>query len=242
MKFYSTISSSYDYIFPYNPMHLSFVQKHCSVLKGSRILDIGCSTGALALKLAEQGVQVEAIDTDADMIALANDKKREEHKKLSFNVMDMLSIEEKFETKAFDSILCFGNTLVHLSNTDQVASFFKQVFEILDANGTFCFQILNYSHILKTKMANLPLINNDHVRFDRAYSYNNLPYIDFETKLKIKKTGEIIENSIPFLALELNDIILYLKEAGFKQISSFSNFKSDDYKQDTFSLVVKAKK
>jgi 2-polyprenyl-3-methyl-5-hydroxy-6-metoxy-1,4-benzoquinol methylase len=242
MKFYSSISQLYDYIFPYNPAHLAFIAKLHSSLRGLKVLDVGCSTGSLAMKLAEKGAIVDAIDFDKEMIEQAKAKAASCSFDVKFEAMDMLCIEKNYKPESFDSMVCFGNTLVHLSNHNEIESFFKQVYSLLKPNGRFSFQILNYSHIINKKLAQLPLIDNEHIRFERYYEYDNLPYINFDTKLTVKANSEIINNSIKLLAIQLDDLLALLKKSGFQNIEYFSNFKSEVYKSDSLSLVVNAKK
>jgi magnesium-protoporphyrin O-methyltransferase len=45
-----------------------------SDLRGQRVLDAGCGTGALAVEAARRGAQVTAIDLSATLIALARDR------------------------------------------------------------------------------------------------------------------------------------------------------------------------
>lgn len=243
MKFYSSISPFYDYIFPYNPLHLSFIEKVISDTKNDiNILDVGCSTGSLAIEMAKKAWHVSAIDFDKDMIQLAKAKKNKDLTYPKFKSMNMLKIEESFEKAYFNQIICFGNTLVHLNNLEEIESFLNQVYKLLTDNGYFSFQILNYSHILRTKVPSLPLIENQHIRFERYYHYNNTQSVNFKTKLTIKENQQEISNSIILYALELEDIIRLLKHIGFKEIHYYSNFKADPYLKDAFSLVVNAQK
>ena len=69
--FYSSIAKYYNQIFPLNEKQLEFVQSSLAALDGKKILDIGCSTGQLAKKLAGLGSQVTGLDLNEKMIALA---------------------------------------------------------------------------------------------------------------------------------------------------------------------------
>ena len=242
MDFYTSISSSYDHIFSYNPLHLTFIENLNTSLKDISILDVGCSTGSLAMKLAEQNALVYAIDTDAEMVRCANSKKKDNQAYPVFKIMDMLKLESNFHKSSFHHILCFGNTLVHLSDLREIEFFFGQVFNLLTYNGQFSFQILNYSHILKHKVPSLPLIDNDKIRFERKYHYEQDKQLRFETYLKVKQHNTETKNSIILFALELGEAIQLLEKVGFKDISYYSNFKAEPYAEDSYSLVMNAKK
>lgn len=75
-----------------------------TVLKGSRVIDLGCGNGTLTKKLVEQGYDVIGIDASEDMITFA----QKEYPTLSFSQGDALSF--KLEEKA-DAI--FSNAVFH---------------------------------------------------------------------------------------------------------------------------------
>ena len=70
-KFYTTIANSYSEIFPYKPVQVEFIKKYVGDLDGKSILDIGCATGDLVKKLAEQGARVTGIDLSFDLLTQA---------------------------------------------------------------------------------------------------------------------------------------------------------------------------
>lgn len=69
------------------------------------VLDAGCGTGRIALELANRGWTVTAVDSDPDMIALAETKSTDVH----WNHGDLASIDLG---KQFDVILMAGNILL----------------------------------------------------------------------------------------------------------------------------------
>ncbi|WP_066506966.1 class I SAM-dependent methyltransferase [Abyssisolibacter fermentans] len=138
MSFYDDISKYYNYIFPLKNNKVDFVLD--GVNDAQRILDIGCSTGELAKSLSEQGNFVVGIDLDEAMIKIA---KGYENDNLKFHYLNMLRICDFFDTCYFDQIICFGNTLVHLNNDEEILVLFKAVRALLKKDGSFKFQIIN---------------------------------------------------------------------------------------------------
>lgn len=245
MEFYSSICAHYEYIFPYNPMHLSFIE---SLIEDDSadvdILDIGCSTGALAFKMAEKNWSVFAIDADKEMIDFAQHKKEQGQAYPVFKHMLMQNASEVFQTESFNHVVCFGNTLVHLDNLLEVDLFLEQVFNLLLPEGKLSLQILNYAHVLETKIPNLPLIDNNKVKFERFYHYDDSSYVNFETRLSLKSNlkSESIQNNILLFPITLDQLLASLNKIGFKDIQYYSNFKKDVYQTDSLSLVVTARK
>jgi magnesium-protoporphyrin O-methyltransferase len=59
-------------------------------MKGMRLLDAGCGTGALAIAAAERGAEVLAIDVSGGLIDIAR-KRAPDHLSIDWRVGDMRS-------------------------------------------------------------------------------------------------------------------------------------------------------
>jgi SAM-dependent methyltransferase len=70
----------------------------------ARVLDAGCGTGRVAIRLAELGYAVVGVDLDASMLALA----REEAPDLDWRVGDLAALDTG---QLFDVVLVAGNTI-----------------------------------------------------------------------------------------------------------------------------------
>jgi 2-polyprenyl-3-methyl-5-hydroxy-6-metoxy-1,4-benzoquinol methylase len=258
--FYSSISKYYSEIFPYQPMQLQFVKNRAGDLPGKQILDIGCATGELAFQLAGEGAKVTGIDLNEDLLAQARgcsgfrsaDSKKLEPEFLSadktsatpkFQVGNMLELETDFSEMQFDTVLCFGNTLVHLQSLELMRQMLKGVFTVLKPGGHFLMQILNYDYVLSEQVTGLPLIDTANIRFIRKYAIEkNNPLIRFQTELEIKKEQQTVSNETSLFALQSDDLLELLKYVGFKEIELFSNFKQEPFGGKHLPLVASALK
>lgn len=239
-EFYSSISKHYHEIFPYNPAQLKFVDRNCGGLAGKKILDIGCATGELAFQLAIAGAEVTGIDLNDDLLHQAKSEKQ--HPKLTFQKGDMIKLEEYFNTRQFDAVLCFGNTLVHLPSAGHVKTMLSGVRHVLKPGGLFLLQILNYDYILSEPVTELPVIETGTIKFIRKYRMepgNQL--IGFKTELHLKKEGKVISNKTPLLPLRSQELTDLLQEAGFENSSLYSNFKEEEFGGKHLPLVMTAK-
>lgn len=243
-EFYASISEYYDYIFPFNTAQANFVKELIKEKQVSSILDVGCGTGNLALELAKNNNPVFAIDSDAGMISTAIDKKRgmglDQYPQ--FRELDMESLAAFFSEGQFDLALCFGNTLPHLLSYDNIEHFFKVLSFVLKKDGHLAIQILNYDYILDNQIEELPVIDNDYVRFERFYNYpENSELIDFNTKLTVKETNEVIENSISLFPIQKLDLKFMLEDSGFEDIYFFGDFQKTPLQNDHYPLIVQCK-
>ena len=55
---------------PYD-LYVELISLAAGELNGKQILDVGCGTGLLSVKLARKGANVTAIDLSSDMLAVA---------------------------------------------------------------------------------------------------------------------------------------------------------------------------
>lgn len=242
MNFYQSIADHYHHIFPLNKIQVEFVNTSFQRTKDLKLLDIGCGIGELSFELSKYFNGVDAIDLDQSMIDRAKKDFLDKTDNLRFAKMNMLNIETSFGPEAFDAVICFGNTLVHLNGTDEIGDFFRQCKKVLKKDGKLLFQIINYDRIIEQRVKELPTIENEDILFIRKYNYDlGKNRIGFETRLQIKNGGQVIENSITLYPLLLKEIKQLLKNAGFHDLTFFGNFKKDDLTSDSIPLIVEAK-
>ncbi|SNR50882.1 hypothetical protein SAMN06265371_104129 [Lutibacter agarilyticus] len=146
----------------------------------------------------------------------------------------MLELDAFIDNNSVDGIICFGNTLVHLNSLDEIADFLQQSKATLKSNGKLLLQIVNYNKFVEKNIQQLPLIENDEIIFERNYSYRKSENkIDFNTRLTVKSTQQIIENSIKLLPVLKNELALLLNKAGFSNCNYYGNFNMELYSIDS---------
>ena len=73
---YTEFATVYDELMteiPYDA-YVELIVAATGGIEGKRILDIGCGTGLLSVKLAKQGAEVTGVDLSADMLAVAEER------------------------------------------------------------------------------------------------------------------------------------------------------------------------
>lgn len=218
-------------------MQKKFVANKLNSLLGKHILDIGCASGELGFQLATNGADVIGIDLNEDLLSQAKEKKV--HNKLTFQQGNMLELEQDFSAEKFDSVLCFGNTLVHLESEEQVMQMLKATQAVLKLGGQLLLQILNYDYIINDQVSELPLIDTERIQFIRKYKFvEGSKSIRFQTDLRIKAEEITVSNDTALLALRSSDLVQLLENAGFKNIQLYSNFKQDVFGGEHIPLVL----
>jgi demethylmenaquinone methyltransferase/2-methoxy-6-polyprenyl-1,4-benzoquinol methylase len=101
---------------------------------GARVLDIGCGTGALALRAAGRGARVKGIDVSAGMLEIAAQRAREAHLSSSVELEEkgvaLLDGEEAGSYDVVMSGLCFSEL-----SDDEITYTLAQIRRILRPGG-----------------------------------------------------------------------------------------------------------
>src|SRR5258708_2565688 len=134
--FYDVIAEYYDTIFPIGNEQRAFLDTIPS--HNAKILDVGCATGSITHYLAQKGAQLTGIDLDNKMVDIANLKSTPDSPHTpGFNVLDMRKAGDFFSPDTFHTILCLGNTLVHLSNIKAISDWLVAIIPLLKKGGSF---------------------------------------------------------------------------------------------------------
>lgn len=236
--FYTSIAPFYQHIFPFNPSQLEFL-KQVLPFNGAKVLDVGCGIGDLSFALTHFGFPTWAFDFDQQMIQIAQKSKGEEAFFPLIEQLDMRLIDEHFPASFFDTVVCFGNTLVHLLTEADIRKFIQAAYKVMVPEGKLAIQILNYQHILDHGINELPIIENETIRFERKYRFNTGDdLIDFDTKLIVKATGQEIPNTVKLLPIRQDKLLRLLQETGFQNFEFYGGFHSEPLNDNSLPLIV----
>ncbi len=107
-------------------------------VQAKTILDVACGTGELSVWLAEAEFQVTGVDLSEDMLAVADAKAVERGLHVQFFQANMTEMEG---FGAFDLITIFCDSLNYLQTEAEFVQTFQRVFDMLQPNGLFIFDV-----------------------------------------------------------------------------------------------------
>jgi ubiquinone/menaquinone biosynthesis C-methylase UbiE len=120
-------------------------------VKGLDVLDVGAGTGRHALRIAESGARVTAVDFSEEMLARARQKTGAD--KVRWLVHDVAGHEAlPFGANSFDRVLC-ALVLEHIP-VDELASFFGELGRVARGEGVIVVTAMHPAMFLKGVSAN----------------------------------------------------------------------------------------
>ena len=116
--------------------YIQFINEH--VKDYQTVLELGCGTGEIAIRLAHLGKQVCATDISKDMLEVAK------YKCIDFKVDVMLSRIDMCDfavDSQLDLILCLCDSLNYVIDLKNVKQVFENTYNALKKSGSFIFDI-----------------------------------------------------------------------------------------------------
>lgn len=242
MEFYTALGKYYDQVFPLGEAQLAFLTKYLD--KPGPVVDLACGTGTYARALGERGYAVAALDLDGEMVRQAKEKT----KGLPVTVFraDMREAASLLREKGpFAGAFCIGNSIVHLDSLEEIKALCRDVAGLLKPGGVFVVQTVNYDWVLAERVAQLPPIITEEVRFVRKYIYEKPgDPIEFRGELTYSagEGSKTLVNSVQLLPLLSGELQEALAGAGFKEISLYGNFQEAPHSIKTPATVALARK
>ena len=188
---YSSFAEVYDCIFPVSASALDLILGY--VNSKTRILELGCGTGALLKEL--KALRKVGLDIEPALIAKAQKKICFEPPEQSsfaqinaeldnaeFICAELMDFGPSQPAAAFDLIFSLGNVVSHLE-PQQFKNWLENIHRLLVPGGYWIFHIIHWDDILKfTDYSYPPLKRGDYI-FNRNYSDISAQSLNFKTRL-----------------------------------------------------------
>ncbi len=245
-RFYDKLSADYDSMTSFESRCIRekpFLSLFVSRYKVRTALDAGAGTGVHSILMAQQGVEVTAVDISRKML----EKVKEHAQRMHLHIK---TVKSGFQEMAdhirgtFDAVLCTGNSLPHITTRHELDKTFKGFFNLLNPEGVLFIQQLNYDRILATKEHVQSVKESGNATFVRYYEYHHDAILFNILKLTKGETG--VKHSLesvmlrPILKEELEEA---LRHAGFVDITFFGNITLEAFHpRSSKDIVVLARK
>lgn len=213
----------------------------CGIKEGI-LLDLGCGTGSVSVKMAEKGFDVIGVDSSIGMLNAAQQKMFESGK-------HMLLLNQKMQEidlyGTVDCAICVLDGINHLDSAEDVRKTFEKVSLFMNPGGAFAFDV-NTIHKHKNVLADNAFVfepdglfcvwQNNYNSSDNSVEIS-LDFFEEEDGVYYR-TGE----SFSERAYELDEIKKWLENSGFEVVGIFDDLTTDEVRADSEKAVFLARK
>lgn len=203
-------------------------------------LDLGCGTGSLSSIIGKHFNETYLVDLSPDMLTQAEDKFNElgiSHRSFAISMSDFT-----FD-RTFSLITSSIDALNYLLTDEELQSFFTHVYEHLEPEGVFIFDI-NSAYKLEEILGNNNFVYTEE---ELVYTWENYleddvveMYLNF-----FIKTGALyqrVEEVHYERVYPLEKILFHLENSGFKEIKLSDSYGQGEIKEETERITFTVRK
>lgn len=237
---YDKIMDNVDYTRWTNYMLSLFMHYRCEPHK---ILELACGTGTVMVELAEHGYEMWGLDRAKEMLEVAQRKANKANQEIKLFQGDMLNFA--FDGK-FDAVLCLYDSINYILKKDELAQVFENVYNILETNGLFIFDITTERNIVQHFHHQTFAENEEDFSYiwKNSYSYKNqicrtvITFFLREDGDFFRRHEELHLQKI----FEVDEIEDLLEKAGYKVLSAFDAFSTRKWNKNSDRINFTARK
>ncbi len=239
------IAPYYEALFPARPAQLDFLEESAVPGAPERFLDVACGTGQQMEALIDHGHETWGIDLDESMIARLKGRRPDLRERVVLGDMrNTDSLLRPIVPGPMGVVYCIGNSLVQLTDPDDIERALESFRSILDEAGTFVAQIVNFDRVLRGDWGMLPPIERTlpemgTCRLERTYALSPAPgCVRFSTRLDTPESTE--ERCHDLYALRREEFETLLRTAGFESIVWCGNYDDRPWDENSPATIVRA--
>lgn len=206
---------------------------------GNNWLDISCGTGSMAVRLAQRGKDMTAVDLSPHMVDIARIKAGEAKLSIEFDVGDMINYDPQ---KTYDVIINLHDGLNYLLKDSDIDSFLKNTYALLKPGGVLLFDVVTPLLCQTHFRGYREIFSDDDGGYERYTNYDpesRLAESVFTLKTNDEFTSEV-ESHIQ-KAYELEDVKTFCESSPFDwwQILDDESLESGDEASERYLVMLR---
>lgn len=204
---------------------LEYTERHISNDKS--ILELGSGTGILGLKLKKNGYDITGLDLSDEMLSLAYNRQLEED---VFFPLIQGNMKDLKDLPMYPGIICYSDALCYMENEKELLCVFKEVYDRLESNGKFLFDVHSVYQI-ENFLSTSFHAETDNIVFMWDSFKGEYPYsVEHELSFFVNTNDNVYERFEETHKERTYPIETYmnlLQEAGFDNIKVSADFTDD---------------
>jgi SAM-dependent methyltransferase len=253
---YDSLAEDYDRFTNWSNrlgFELPFLEKQIRQVSPStmpKVLDAACGTGMHAIALARSGFDCAGADLSPKMIKKAQANAQAAGVKVNFKVAGFGTLHQHFAEPPFDALLCLGNSLPHVTTTQELEQTLADFKTCLRPQGVLLLQNRNFDAVLASKDRWMPreAYRDDRHEwlFERFYDFEPDGLIRFNMVTLKRERGSDWQAKVTssMLSPQTEERMRNaLAQAGFSTIVSLGSLSGEAFSsQVSPNLVITARK
>ncbi|MCL5257050.1 MAG: class I SAM-dependent methyltransferase [Chloroflexi bacterium] len=247
---YDELGADYDLMIDWKARlknEMPFFRKLFAERRVRRVLDSACATGMHAITLAGEGYEATGADPSAEMVAKARANAAARNADVRFVQAGFGELADK-TGRAFDAILCLGNSLPHVLSDTELDRTLADMNEALADHGILIIQNRNYDKIWPEKIKYMPLntavAGGRELLFFRMLEFHQ-ETMTFSIVTFEKSAGQwsYRVSSTTLRPMFRPQLAVALRKAGFSNLSFYGDYQFTPFQKDeTMDLIIVAAK
>lgn len=205
------------------------------------VLDLACGTGSMSIELIKNGFDVIGIDLSENMLEIASNRLLEYGD--NFSLLKGSMTDYRLD-KSVKACICSLDSINHLNDIKDVEKTFCNVYNSLDENGVFVFDVNTiYKH--NEILANNTFVFDEedfYLVWDNEFVSDRVVRILLDMFVWNGKAYDRFSESFEETAYSINDLLYALCRAGFSDISVYDELTLNPPKEKSERLYFICKK
>lgn len=239
MTKYNQFAQVYDAFMEEAPYDnwVAFTEQVCKKYDFSpkKVIDLGCGTGEISLRLAKKGYAVTGVDLSQDMLTIADQKAQERALEVNWIHQDLRTLEG---TSGFDLAISYCDVINYIPGINDLEGTFENVYQSLQENGLFIFDVHNLKYVENHLVGHTFSDVNDEMAYIWSCFGSNHPGEMFHELTFFQKQGHSyirFDEEHHQRTYESSVFREILEKIGFVNINIYHDFNCENEKQQTLT-------
>lgn len=197
-----------------------------------KVLDVALGDGVDTIYLLQQGFEVSCNEFDSAFREKAIENAKNQNFVIKPTNLDWRSLQEKYEKRSFDAVICFGNSLTCLDGRVNQLAAIRQFYQILLPGGVLLIDERNYQRILDNREAALAgTLHSSGKYLYTGTSKVRARFVDISSRGILIEYNHLSKHKIAYYIVypfKKGELLGLLKDAGFSHIIQFSDYEEGD--------------
>ena len=218
---------------------LSFFEQNG--IKSGTVLDLACGTGSMSIPFMKKGYSIIGVDLSEEMLEIASNRLFEAGN--SFSLLKAKMQEFELSEKA-EACICCLDSINHLNNINDVLATFKNVYDSLNNNGLFVFDVNTVYKHNKVLADNTFVFDEDdyYLVWDNEAVDDRTVRILLDMFILNGESYDRFSEEFEETAYSVEELSSLLNKVGFVDIKVYDELSYDEPKNDSERLYFVCKK